>query len=166
LTLVPGGWPFLSSRGQVDCGLLLPGERTPSNTLPIGTSDVAIHVSKLLRGGWRRLPGSCFANPRLAISAHLPPVGDALLPKFNWLGRVIVVRSPVLRIRPESLRCCFHPRFPFAYRSLRTSVSSGQVVGVRHLEVGFRAGYGATLDARVWGQSPSVDGRRARTYRR
>ncbi len=76
MTLVPGGWPFLSSRGQVDCGLLLLGERTPSNKLPIGTSDVAIPVGRLFRGGWRRSTCSCSANPRLAISVRLLPVGD------------------------------------------------------------------------------------------
>jgi hypothetical protein len=76
LTLVLGGWPFLSSRERVDRGLLPLVERTPSGKLPIGTSDVAIPIGRLFRGGWRRSSCSCSANLRLAISVRLLPVGD------------------------------------------------------------------------------------------
>jgi hypothetical protein len=77
LTLVLGGWPFLSLRGPVDCGLLLLIEGTPSGRFPVGTSDVLIPVNRLLRGGWRRSADSCFARPQLAISVLLPTVDGA-----------------------------------------------------------------------------------------
>jgi hypothetical protein len=76
LTPVLGEWPFLSSRERVDRGLLPLVGRTPSGKLPIGTSGVAIPVGRLFRGGWRRSSCSCSANPRLAISVRLLPVGD------------------------------------------------------------------------------------------
>lgn len=76
MTPVLGEWPFLSSRERVDRGLLPLVERTPSDKLPIRTSDVAIPVGRLFRGGWRRSTCSCSANPRLAISVRLLPVDD------------------------------------------------------------------------------------------
>ena len=76
MTLVLGGWPFLSSRERVNRGLVPLVERTPSGKLPIGTSDVAILVGRLFHGGWRRSTCSCSANPRLAICVRLLPVGD------------------------------------------------------------------------------------------
>lgn len=76
MTLVLGGWPFLSSRERVDRGLLPLVERIPSGKLQIRTSDVAIPIGRLFRGGWRRSSCSCSANPRLAISVRLLPAGD------------------------------------------------------------------------------------------
>jgi hypothetical protein len=153
-------------QGPVDCGLLLLIERTPSDKFPVGTSDVLIPVSRLLRGGWRQSADSCFARPQLAISVLLPTVDDAWQPRSNWRGPITIVRSRVLRIRPESSRCYFPPRFPSAYRSLRTDVNSGRFVGGRHLEVGFLVGHEVTWGARVLGRYPSAGCRRARTCHR
>jgi hypothetical protein len=47
------------------------------------------------------------------------------------------------------LRYWFHPRFPFAYRNLRTNANSGQVVGDRRLEDGFQVSCEVTWDVRV-----------------
>jgi hypothetical protein len=58
-------------REPVSCGLPLRVDGTPSDKFPVGTSDVAILVSRLLRDGWRQSAGSCFAHPRLAICAPL-----------------------------------------------------------------------------------------------
>jgi hypothetical protein len=164
--LVPGEWSFLNLRGPVDCGLLPLIERTPSDKFPVGTSDVPIPVGRLLRGGWRQSADPCFAHPRLAVSVRLLPADDVLQPRFNWRGLVIIVRSRVLRIRLESARCYFPPRFPSAYRNLRPNVKSGQVVGGRHLEGGSRVGYEVTWGARVLGRYSSVGCRRARTFHR
>ena len=76
MTLVLGGWPFLSSRGRVDCGLLPLVKRILSDKLQFRTSDVAIPTGRLFRGDWRRSSYSCSANPRLTISVRLLPVGD------------------------------------------------------------------------------------------
>ncbi len=61
-------------REPVGCGLPLRVDGTPSDKFPVGTSDVAILVSRPLRDGWRQSAGSCFAHPRLAIFVLLPPV--------------------------------------------------------------------------------------------
>ncbi len=166
MTLVPGGWPFLSLRGPVDCGLLLLIEGTPSGRFPVGTSDVLIPVNRLLRGGWRQSADSCFARPRLAVSVLLPAADGASQPRFNWRGLTVTVRSRVLRIRLTSSRCYFPPRFPSAYQNVRTDVNSGRVVGGRHLEVGFLVGHEVTWGARVLGRYPSVGCRRGRTCHR
>jgi hypothetical protein len=166
LTLVLGGWPFLSLRGPVDCGLLLLIEGTPSGRFPVGTSVVLIPVNRLLRGGWRRSADSGFARPQLAISVLLPTVDGAWQPRFNWRGLITIARSHVLRIRPASSRCYFLPRFPSAYRNLRTDVGSGQAVGGRHLEGGVPVGYEVTWGARVLGRYPSVGCLRVRTCHR
>lgn len=162
MTLVPGGWPFLSWRGPVDCGLLLLIEKIPSDRFPVGTSDVPILASRLLRGGWRQSVDSCFAHPQLAISVLLPLADGVWQPRFNWRGLVTIVRSRVLRIRPETSRCYFPPRFPSACRNPRPDVDSGQVVGARHLEVGDVV----TWDVRVLGRYPLVGCRRVRTCHR
>jgi hypothetical protein len=166
LTLVPGGWPFLSLRGPVDYGLPLLIEGTPSGRFPVGTSDVPIPAGRLLRGGWRQSADPCFTHPQLAVSVLLLPTDDALQPRFNWRGLVIIVRSRVLRIKLESARCYFLPRFPSAYRNLRSDVNSGQVVGGRHREVDSLVGYEATWGARVLGRCPPVDYRRAQMCHR
>jgi hypothetical protein len=149
LTLVLEGWSFLSLLGRVNCGLLPLVKRIPSDKPQFRTSDVTIPIGRLFRGGWRRSSCSCSANPRLAISVRLLQAGDVYPPKFDWQERVTVARSRVLRIRPESLRYWFHPRFPFAYRNLRTNANSGQVVEDRRLEDGFQVSCEVTWDVRV-----------------
>ena len=81
--LVLEGWPFLSSLGRVNCGLLPLVTKIPSDKLQFRTSDVATPTGRLFLGDWRRSSCPCSANPRLAISVRLLQVGDVYPPKLD-----------------------------------------------------------------------------------